>query len=94
MSGLDVFEVDDRVSGGFVFVEFPGKESGKISGTDGENEFVCVEVDGAAGESDVGQDLAAAQLLHRAEEDGVVVVPLQAEVLAYHGGVAGLMKTT
>ncbi len=89
VSRFNVFEVDDRISGALVFVKFPGKESGKISGTDGENELVSVEVDAAAGEGDVGEDLAATQLLHRAEEDGVVVVPLQAEVLAYHGGVAG-----
>ena len=82
VSGLNVFQVNNRISI-FVFFAISFEERSKVSGTDGEDKLVSVEVDGLdgrvgglAGQGDVRQEFSPAKLFDRTEENGVVVVPL------------------
>ena len=75
VSWLYAFEVDDSVAI-FVLVRITGKDWGKISGADRQNKLVSVEIDIAAGQRHVGQDLSPTKLLGRAKEDGMVIIPL------------------
>jgi hypothetical protein len=49
VSRLHIFQVNNCISPIFVFLRIPGKQSGKVSGANGQDELVCVEVYGSAG---------------------------------------------
>ena len=85
MPGVNALQVDDGVAVP-VLLGGPGEDGAEVAGADRQDKLVRVEVNVAAGQRHVGQDFSPAELFGRVEEDRVVVVPLQAEVLATHLG--------
>lgn len=77
MPRVNVFQVHN----GLLSAESsPGEQTGEVRRTNREDEFVSREEFGATAQRHIRQIVFLAQVLGRGEEDGMVVIPLQAKV--------------